>query len=195
MTELQDLGANDNICSGRTDEARLVTETGVDARIAAIVEPVVDDLGYRLVRVHVSGRDGCTLQIMAERPDGGFTVEDCETVSRAISPVLDVEDPIRKAYNLEVSSPGIDRPLVRLSDFDRWAGHEAKIELAAGIDGRRRFRGRLGGVDGRTVLITVDVEGGAREFVLPGEDIVEAKLVMTDDLIAAAQAAETDNTD
>lgn len=195
MTELQDLGANDNIRSGRTDEARLVTETGVDARIAAIVEPVVDDLGYRLVRVHVSGRDGCTLQIMAERPDGGFTVEDCETVSRAISPVLDVEDPIRKAYNLEVSSPGIDRPLVRLSDFDRWAGHEAKIELAAGIDGRRRFRGRLGGVDGRTVLITVDVEGGAQEFVLPGEDIVEAKLVMTDDLIAAAQAAETDNTD
>ena len=194
MTELQDLGANDNIRSGRTDEARLVTETGVDARIAAIVEPVVDDLGYRLVRVHVSGRDGCTLQIMAERPDGGFTVEDCETVSRAISPVLDVEDPIRKAYNLEVSSPGIDRPLVRLSDFDRWAGHEAKIELAAGIDGRRRFRGRLGGVDGRTVLITVDVEGGAQEFVLPGEDIVEAKLVMTDDLIAAAQAAETDNT-
>ena len=195
MTELQDLGANDNIRSGRTDEARLVTETGVDARIGAIVEPVIDDLGYRLVRVHVSGRDGCTLQIMAERPDGGFTVEDCETVSRAISPVLDVEDPIRKAYNLEVSSPGIDRPLVRLSDFDRWAGHEAKIELAAGIDGRRRFRGRLGGVDGRRVLITVDVEGGAREFVLPGEDIVEAKLVMTDDLIAAAQAAETDNTD
>ena len=195
MTELQDLGANDNIRSGRTDEARLVTETGVDARIAAIVEPVIDDLGYRLVRVHVSGRDGCTLQIMAERPDGGFTVEDCETVSRAISPVLDVEDPIRKAYNLEVSSPGIDRPLVRLSDFDRWAGHEAKIELAAGIDGRRRFRGRLGGVDGRTVLITVDVEGGSQEFVLPGEDIVEAKLVMTDDLIAAAQAAETDNTD
>ena len=195
MTELQDLGANDNIRSGRTDEARLVTETGVDARIAAIVEPVIDDLGYRLVRVHVSGRDGCTLQIMAERPDGGFTVEDCETVSRAISPVLDVEDPIRKAYNLEVSSPGIDRPLVRLSDFDRWAGHEAKIELAAGIDGRRRFRGRLGGVDGRTVLITVDVEGGSQEFVLPGEDIVEAKLVMTDVLIAAAQAAETDNTD
>ena len=195
MTELQDLGANDNIRSGRTDEARLVTETGVDARIAAIVEPVIDDLGYRLVRVHVSGRDGCTLQIMAERPDGGFTVEDCETVSRAISPVLDVEDPIRKAYNLEVSSPGIDRPLVRLSDFDRWAGHEAKIELAAGIDGRRRFRGRLAGVDGRAVLIAVDVEGGTREFALPGDDIVEAKLVMTDDLIAAAQAAETDNTD
>ena len=110
-------------------EPRIVTEQGLDARVAAIVEPVIEDLGYRLVRTSISAANGCTLQIMAERPDGTMTVEDCETISRAVSPALDVEDPINRAYHLEVSSPGIDRPLVRAGDFERWAGHEMKVEM------------------------------------------------------------------
>ena len=113
------------------------------ARVAAIAEPVLDGLGYRLVRVRISGLAGCTVQIMAERPDGTMTIEDCETVSRALSPVLDVADPIERAYRLEMSSPGIDRPLVRRSDFERHAGNRVKIEMAVAIDGRRRFRGVL----------------------------------------------------
>src|ERR671935_2288201 len=131
-----------------TVERRLVAEQGVAARVAAIAEPLLENLGYRLVRVRISGLAGCTVQIMAERPDGTMTIEDCETVSRALSPVLDVEDPIDRAYRLELSSPGIDRPLVRRSDFARYAGHEAKIEMAAMIDGRRRFRGEIVGVEG-----------------------------------------------
>ncbi len=130
-------------------EPRLIAEQGVAARVAAIVEPVLGGMGYRLVRVKISGLDGCTLQIMAERADGTMTVEDCEAVSRALSPVLDVADPIERAYRLEVSSPGLDRPLVRRSDFERFAGHQVKIELATAIDGRRRFRGLLLGVDGQ----------------------------------------------
>ena len=116
-------------------EPRLIVEPGLAARVAAIAEPVLEGLGYRLVRVRVSGTDGCTVQIMAERPDGTMTVEDCEAVSRALSPVLDVDDPIDRAYRLEMSSPGIDRPLVRRSDFERYAGHVAKIEMA--VAGRR----------------------------------------------------------
>ena len=110
-------------------EPRIVTESGLEARIAHIVEPVIAGLGYRLVRVKVSSLNGTTLQIMAERPDGTMNVEGCERLSRDLSPALDVEDPIDRAYHLEVSSPGIDRPLVRRSDFERWAGHHAKIEL------------------------------------------------------------------
>ena len=106
------------------------------ARVAAIAEPVLDGLGYRLVRVRVSGIAGCTVQIMAERPDGTMTIEDCETVSRALSPVLDVADPIDRAYRLEISSPGIDRPLVRRSDFERYAGNQVKIEMTVAVDGR-----------------------------------------------------------
>src|SRR5215472_18808552 len=127
-------------------EPRLIAEQGVAARVAAISEPVLVGMGYRLVRVKISGVDGCTVQIMAERPDGTMTVEDCERVSRALSPVLDVADPIDRAYRLEISSPGMDRPLVRRSDFQRYAGHQLKVELAAAIDGRRRFRGVLLGV-------------------------------------------------
>src|ERR687893_1017755 len=112
------------------NEKRLITESGVAARVATIIDPVVQDLGFRLVRVKVTGTNGCTVQIMAERPDGTMSVDDCEVVSRAISPVLDLEDPIGRAYYLEISSPGIDRPLVRASDFERWAGHEVKIEMA-----------------------------------------------------------------
>src|SRR6187549_3353007 len=116
------------------DEPRLITEQGVAARVAAIATPVLTGMGYRLVRVRISGTSGCTVQIMAERPDGSMLIEDCEAASRALSPVFDVEDPIDREYRLEVSSPGIDRPLVRRSDFERYAGHEAKIEMALAQD-------------------------------------------------------------
>src|SRR5215204_3034088 len=127
---------------------RLITETGVAARVATVAAPVIRDLGFRLVRVKVSAQNGCTVQIMAEREDGTMSVEDCEAVSRALSPVLDLEDPVERAYNLEISSPGIDRPLVRKQDFERWSGYEAKIEMAVPVAGRKRFRGVIRGVDG-----------------------------------------------
>ncbi|MEP5515732.1 MAG: ribosome maturation factor RimP, partial [Bauldia litoralis] len=134
-------------------EERIVMEQGLDARVAAIVEPVIEDLGYRLVRTKISAANGCTLQIMAERPDGTMTVEDCESISRAVSPALDVDDPINRAYHLEVSSPGIDRPLVRPGDFERWAGHELKVEMAVMQDGRKRFRGLLTGLNGDAAVV------------------------------------------
>lgn len=173
-------------------EPRIVTEQGVDARVAAIVEPVIEDLGYRLVRTRISAANGCTLQIMAERPDGTMTVEDCETVSRAVSPALDVEDPINRAYHLEVSSPGIDRPLVRSGDFERWAGHDLKVEMAVMLEGRKRFRGTLLGVENGAARIRIpDTSKGEEDTVaLPLENIGEAKLVLTDDLITAALQAE-----
>lgn len=168
-------------------ESRLVTEAGVAARVAQVVEPSIEGLGYRLVRVRVTGAQGCTVQIMAERPDGTMTVEDCEAVSRALSPLLDLEDPVGRAYHLEISSPGIDRPLVRVQDFARWAGHEAKVELAVPIDGRKRFRGILGtpSADGATVPIDLpDVkEGLPARYDLPLRDLAEAHLVLTDDLV------------
>src|SRR5688572_17297591 len=133
--------------SGAT-EPRLIAEQGLGARVAAIVEPVLAGMGFRLVRVRISAMAGCTVQIMAERPDGTMGIEDCETVSRTLSPVLDVADPIDRAYRLEVSSPGIDRPLVRRSDFERYAGHIVKIEMAVPMEGRRRFRGALIGAEG-----------------------------------------------
>ena len=165
------------------NEPRIIAETGLEARIAHIVEPVVEGLGYRLVRVKMSAMNGATLQIMAERPDGSMTVEDCEILSRDLSPALDVEDPIERAYHLEVSSPGIDRPLVRRSDFVRWAGHEAKIELARLLDGRKRFRGRLAGVEGDAVVLEVSRDGAPERVALPVADLAEARLVLTDDLI------------
>src|ERR1700730_17256338 len=131
-------------------DPRLIVEQGMAARVAAIAQPVLVDLGYRLVRVRILGSDGCTVQIMAERPDGTMTVHDCERVSRALSPVLDVADPMERAYRLEISSPGMDRPLVRRSDFERHAGHRLKVELAIAVAGRRRFRGVLMGVDADT---------------------------------------------
>ncbi len=159
---------------------RIVTETGLEARIAHIIEPVITGLGYRLVRVRVSGLNGTTLQIMAERPDGTMSVQDCEALSRDISPTLDVADPIDRAYNLEVSSPGIDRPLVRRSDFEHWQGHEAKIELVRALDGRRRFRGRLVGVEGASVGLDT---GETEPVWLPLADIAEARLTLSDALI------------
>jgi ribosome maturation factor RimP len=166
-------------------EARLITESGPAARVAAVVEPTVEQLGYRLVRVKVTAQNGCTVQIMAERPDGTMAVEDCEAVSRALSPLLDLEDPVSGAYYLEISSPGIDRPLTRRSDFQRWAGHEAKIELAVPLNGRKRFRGLIRGVDGDTVLLELpDVKAGEEPLArLPLADFAEARLVLTDDLI------------
>ncbi|MGA7488098.1 MAG: ribosome maturation factor RimP [Xanthobacteraceae bacterium] len=171
---------------GSESEPRLVVEQGVAARVAAIAEPVLVGMGYRLVRVKMSGLDGCTVQIMAERPDGTMTVEGCEDISRALSPVLDVADPIDRAYRLEISSPGLDRPLVRRSDFERFAGHQMKVEMAVTIDGRRRFRGLLLGVEGEAARIRRDdaAPGDANEILLPIEDIAEAKLVLTDALIA-----------
>lgn len=158
-------------------------------RVAVLVEPILKDMGFRLVRVKMSGP---TLQIMAERADGTFSIDDCEKVSRAISPLLDVEDPIASRYQLEVSSPGIDRVLVRPADFETWAGHEAKIEMAVPVAGRKRFRGQLEGFhDGEVRLYIENPEGASKEPVLVGvpfADIGEAKLVLTDQLIAAARA-------
>lgn len=166
-------------------DKRLITETGVAARVAAIVEPVIEDLGFDLVRVKVTGTNGCTVQIMAERPDGTMSVSDCEAVSRAVSPVLDLEDPISQAYYLEVSSPGIDRPLVRASDFERWAGYEAKIEMAVPVNGRKRFRGFLREVlDGTVAVELPDMKEDEDRLVrLPLSDLGDARLVLTDELV------------
>lgn len=174
-------------------EPRILRETGLAARIAAIAEPVAADLGFDLVRVRVSGRDGCTVQVMAERPDGEMSIDDCADFSRALSPALDVEDPVDRAYHLEVSSPGIDRPLVRRRDFERWYGHEAKIELSVAHEGRKRFRGRLAGIDGQRVRVelidAVDETGDPVVADIPLDDIAEARLVLTDELVAAALKA------
>src|SRR6202167_4397659 len=143
------------------DEPRLITEPGRAARVAALAEPVLAGLGYRLVRVRISGSAGCTVQIMAERPDGTMAIEDCEAASRALSPVLDVADPIDGPYRLEISSPGIDRPLVRRSDFERYAGHLAHVEMLALVDGRKRFRGELLGTDGDFARLRRDDGGDA----------------------------------
>ena len=168
------------------NEPRLVVEPGVAARVAAIAAPVLQGMGYRLVRVKVSGEAGCTVQVMAERPDGTMLIDDCEAVSKALSPVLDVADPIERAYRLEISSPGIDRPLVRRSDFERYTGHLAKIEMAVPHQGRKRFRGLLDGVAGEAVkLHRDDIREGEDEIVaLPMNDISDARLVLTDELIA-----------
>lgn len=166
---------------------RFIREAGLPARIAAIIEPALEGRGFRLVRVALSGREGKTLQVMAERADGSMTIEDCEAVSREISALLDVHDPIAGAYRLEVSSPGIDRPLVRASDFEDWAGHEAKIELTEPIDGRKRFRGTLEGFEDGEVRIEVDLgEAGRQVIGLPVGLIDDAKLVLTEDLIREA---------
>jgi ribosome maturation factor RimP len=169
-------------------EPRLIAESGTAARVAALAEPILHGLGYRLVRVRVSGADGCTVQVMAEKPDGTMLIEDCEAASRALSPVFDAADPIDRAYRLEISSPGIDRPLVRRSDFERHAGHVVKIEMAVPRDGRKRFRGVLAGVEGDAARVRD--EGGKAaepaEFLLPIDDMAEAKLVLTDALVTAA---------
>jgi len=154
-------------------------------RIERLIAPTLDGMGYELVRVMLIGGKGRqTLQVMAERQDrAGMTVDDCADISRALSALLDVEDPLAGAYNLEVSSPGIDRPLTRRDDFARFAGFEAKVELSAPVAGRKRFRGRLKGIDGDTIAIETD-DG---ETALPFGAVERAKLVLTDELVASAQ--------
>jgi ribosome maturation factor RimP len=173
--------------SGAVSETRFVGETGVAADIAALVEPALNDMGFRIVRVAISGRNGTTVQIMAERPDGTMTVEDCAEVSRHLSPLLDAHDPISGHYTLEISSPGIDRPLVRASDFVAWAGHEARVETRELVGGRRRFRGLLKGLAqgsaGAEVHLEVPPDQGGPEVKLALGSILEARLVLTDELI------------
>ena len=171
-------------------EQRFVLETGKAAEIAALSEPVLDELGFRLVRVLVSGRDGGTVQIMAEREDGTMSVQDCAVISRRLSPLLDAYDPMPGEYHLEVSSPGVDRPLVRPSDFETWVGHEAKIELKESVDGRRRFRGEIEGFDAGEVRLKVALEKGASPQTIgfPLALIGEAKLVFSDALLKARPA-------
>ncbi|MDQ0503677.1 ribosome maturation factor RimP [Xanthobacter agilis] len=173
------------------NEPRLITETGVAARVAAIADGVLGALGFRLVRVKVTNHDGGTVQIMAERPDGTMTIDDCEAASRALSPVLDVEDPVAGAYRLELSSPGIDRPLVRRSDFERWAGHEVKVEMSVPVNSRKRFRGFLVGVEGDAAVVRRDDARPDEEATvqLPMADIHDAKLMLTDALITEALRA------
>ena len=197
--------------AGERMEPRLIAETGTAARVAALAEPALAELGFRLVRVRISGADGCTVQLMAERPDGNFEIEDCEAASRVLSPLLDEADPIDRPYRLEISSPGIDRPLVRRSDFERFAGHVVKIEMNLPVDGRKRFRGTLLGTEGDAVRLrgdeaksesksesksanksekTSEKKAGEQtdaadnaDVLLPIDDMLEAKLVLTDALV------------
>ena len=166
----------------------LVARTALDRRLAEIVRPVIEDLGYELIRLRYMSGKKPTLQIMADKPDGGIEVDDCALISTDVSANLDVEDPIAEEYVLEVSSPGIDRPLTRLKDFDRWAGYEAKLETAELIDGRRRFKGALEGTEGGEVLIAVE-EG---TIGLRFDWLSDAKLVLTDDLIRDVLKARKD---
>jgi ribosome maturation factor RimP len=170
------------------NDDRIIKETGVEARIAQIIAPALRGGGFRLVRIRLTGQNGLTLQIMAERPDGTMTVEDCEELSRLVSPVLDVEDPIEKAYHLEVSSAGIDRPLVRKSDFEVAKGHLVKIETSMMVADRKRFRGRIGKVDEDGVTIERDQAsyGDEPTVKVPFEALAEARLILTDDLVRDA---------
>ena len=173
-------------------EARIITETGLDRRIADIIEPVLVAMDFKLVRVRMMNQNGMTLQIMAERNDGTMDVEGCEAVSMAVSPVLDVEDPVDKAYHLEVSSPGIDRPMVRKSDFSRWQGHIVKCETSILVDNRKRFRGKITDVnqDGFTLERDQVAYGEEPKVVIPFNTLAEAKLILTDDLIRDALRAD-----
>ena len=173
-------------------EPRLIVETGIDRRVAEIIEPTIEQIGYRLVRVRLSAQNGATLQIMCERPDGTMTVEDCEQVSMAVSPVLDVEDPIDKAYHLEVSSPGIDRPMVRKSDFSRWLGHLLKCETSVLVESRKRFRGKIVAADENGFTLERDQPAAGEEptVVIPFTALAEGRLILTDELIRDALAAD-----
>src|SRR3981189_1721755 len=167
-------------------EPRLVVEPGIAARGSAVAGAVLPGRGSRLGRIKISGEFGCTVQIMAERPDGSMQIDDCEAVSRALSPVLDVADPIERAYRLEISSPGIDRPLVRRSDFERYAGYLVKVEMAVAHQGLTLFRGLLQGAEGETIRLHRDDTraGEDADVMLVMEDIADARLVLTDELIA-----------
>ena len=169
-------------------EERLILESGVEARVVSVIEPIIRDLGYRLVRVRLLGQNGLTLQIMVERPDGTVDVNDCEAVSLEISPVLDIDDPIDREYHLEVSSPGIDRPLMRRSDFERWLGHTAKLETNRLVGGRKRFKGELMQLDGAELTLKRATIGPDESDTvsLDVTDLADARLVLTDELIRDA---------
>ncbi|MFT5785499.1 MAG: ribosome maturation factor RimP [Ascidiaceihabitans sp.] len=158
----------------------LIAKAAIDRRMAEIITPVIEDLGYELVRVRLMTGKNTILQIMADKPEGGIEVDDCAKISTAVGATLDVEDPIVEEYALEVSSPGIDRPLTRLKDFENFEGYEAKIETTELIDGRRRFKGQLAGIDGTDVLINVEEGTIGLQFSW----LSDAKLVLTDELIA-----------
>ena len=162
----------------------LIAKTAIDRRLAGIITPVIEGLGFELVRVRLMGGKTRILQIMADRPDGGIEVDDCATISTSVSAVLDVEDPIEENYTLEVSSPGIDRPLTRLKDFEMWKGWEARIETTELIDGRRRFKGTLAGVEGEEILIELEENGEDVTIGLRFDWLSDAKLILTDQLIA-----------
>ncbi len=162
----------------------LIAKTSLDQRLAAIVGPVIAGLGFELVRLRLMAGKTRTLQIMADRPEGGIEVDDCAAISTAVSAALDVEDPLEDAYTLEVSSPGIDRPLTRLKDFAAWEGYEARLETTELIDGRRRFKGVLMGVEGEEILIEIEDQGAPVTIGLQFDWLSDAKLVLTDDLIA-----------
>ncbi len=164
----------------RTDQMNdLIAKAAIDRKLAEIVQPVIEGLGYELVRIRMMGGKTKSLQIMAERPEGGIEVDDCAKISTAVSAILDVEDPFEDPYALEVSSPGIDRPLTRFKDFDMWNGYEAKIETEELVDGRRRFKGVLAGTNDDEVMITIE-EG---TIGLKFDWLSDAKLVLTDELI------------
>ena len=166
----------------------LIAKAAIDKRMASIVQPVIEDLGYELVRIRLMSGKSTTLQIMAERPDGGIDVNDCSKISTEVSAILDVEDPIEAEYALEVSSPGMDRPLTRLKDFAAWEGFEAKIETTELIDGQRRFKGMLRGIDGNEVLVEIQQGTIGLDF----EWLSDAKLILTDELVAASQKNRKD---
>jgi ribosome maturation factor RimP len=166
----------------------LIAKAAIDKRMASIVQPVIEDLGYELVRIRLLSGKSTTLQIMAERPDGGIDVNDCAKISTELNAILDVEDPIEAEYALEVSSPGMDRPLTRLKDFAAWEGFEAKIETSELIDGQRRFKGILRGVEGNEVLVEIQQGTIGLDF----EWLADAKLVLSDELVAASQKNRKD---
>lgn len=160
--------------------SNMIAKAAIDRRLAEIVTPVIEDLGFELVRLRLLGGKTNTLQIMAERPEGGIEVDECAQISNAISAVLDVEDPLVETYVLEVGSPGIDRPLTRLKDFENFEGYDAKIETSEMIDGQKRFRGILAGVEGEEVLVNIDEGTVGLQF----DWLADAKLILTDELIA-----------
>jgi ribosome maturation factor RimP len=173
----------------------LIAKSAMDRRLAAIITPVIEGMGFELVRVRLMGGNTRTLQIMAEKPEGGIGVEECGEISTAVSAILDVEDPVEENYVLEVSSPGIDRPLTRLKDFDMWKGWEARIETTELIDGRRRFKGTLGGIEGEEVLIQIEEGGEPVVIGLQFDWLADAKLILTDELISEMLRQKKVNTE
>lgn len=173
----------------------LIAKSAMDRRLAAIITPVIEGMGFELVRVRLMGGNTRTLQIMAERPEGGIGVEECGEISTAVSAVLDVEDPVEENYILEVSSPGIDRPLTRLKDFEMWKGWEARIETTELVDGRRRFKGTLGGVEDEEVLIQIEEAGEPVVIGLQFDWLADAKLILTDELISEMLRQKKVNTE